>query len=108
MNANKTRQMLVNQKLKAETLSKPLTPNDKLPKLTAEQRRELYAPKPATSAPQHLQGDAWVNGWQQTQRPRRIVRATKATAKAGGWFVVMLTAIAGGILVGESKRGLYS
>jgi hypothetical protein len=36
------------------------------------------------------------------------LRVAKRTAKATGWGLGMITAIAGGILLGESKRGLHS
>lgn len=106
MKQNKTRQILARQKLRA-TLQ-PLPENYKLPKLTAEERKLIYAPKPATEAPQHLRSNEWVEGWKQTQKPRRIKRVAKATAKTTIWGLGMLTAIAGGILAGETKRGLHS
>lgn len=105
MTPNKTRQILAAQKLKLEATPQRI---EKLPPLTAAQRREMYAPKPYTTAPQHLQGAEWVNEWQQVRKPRRVVRAAKGTAKATGWALGMLTAIAGGILAGETKRGLHS
>lgn len=105
MTPNKTRQILAAQKLRLETTPQPI---DKLPPLTAEQRKAIYSPRSAAAASNHLQGEAWVNTWQQTQRPRKILRAAKGTAKATGVFFGLLTAIAGGILIGEGKRGLYS
>jgi hypothetical protein len=36
------------------------------------------------------------------------IRAAKKTAKASGLGLAMLTAIVGGIMIGETKKGLYS
>lgn len=102
---NRTRQLLVRQKLRAEATPQPLPA--KLPALTADQRRELYGPRRASDAPKHLQGAEWVEGWKQTKRPK-VVRVAKATAKGTAWGFGMLTAIAAGILAGETKRGLHS
>lgn len=65
MTNNKTRQMLAAQKLRLETTPRPI---EKLPPLTAEQRREIYAPKPYTAAPQQLQGAEWVATWKSVSR----------------------------------------
>lgn len=101
---NRTRQLLARQKLRAQATPQPI---EKLPPLTADQRRELYGPRRATEAPKHLQGAEWVEGWQQTKRPK-VVRVAKATAKGTAWGFGVLTAIAAGILAGETKRGLHS
>lgn len=63
MTPNKTRQILAAQKLKATP--KPIS---SLPPLTADQRRELYAPRHATEAPKHLQGSEWVATWRTVSR----------------------------------------
>ena len=70
------------------------TPTPEAPKLTAEQRREMYAPKSALAI--------------IPKRPPMPVRAAKTTAKTGGVLLGMLTAITAGILVGETKKGLRS
>jgi hypothetical protein len=63
-------------------------------KLTADERRALYAPKSALEI--------------IPKRPAMPVRAAKTTLKATGWALGMITAISGGILLGESKRGFRS
>jgi hypothetical protein len=70
------------------------TPTPEAPKLTAEQRREMYAPKSALAI--------------IPKRPPMPLRAAKTTAKASGVILGMITAISAGILVGETKRGLRS
>ena len=89
-NANRTRAMLASQKLRLKTDPQPTL---EAPKLTAEQRREMYAPKPATSAPQQLQGGQWVEAWKTTTRLTYGLTAFTAL-------------IFGGIIAGESKKGL--
>lgn len=61
-------------------------------KLTAEQRREMYAPKSAVEI--------------IPKRPAMPLRAAKTSAKTGGVILGMITAISAGILLGESKRGV--
>jgi hypothetical protein len=88
-NANRTRAILAAQKVRVKT--------DPLPteiKLTAEQRKAIYAPKSALEI--------------IPKRAPMPLRAAKTTAKATAWGLGMLTAIAGGILLGESKRGFRS
>ena len=63
-------------------------------KLTADERRAIYAPKSALAI--------------IPNRPAMPVRIVKTTAKASVWGLGMITAIAGGILLGESKRGFRS
>jgi hypothetical protein len=63
-------------------------------KLTAEQRREMYAPKSALAI--------------IPKRPPMPLRAARTTAKATAWGLGMIAAISGGILLGESKRGFRS
>jgi hypothetical protein len=91
LNANRTRAMLASQKLRLKTDPQP-TPE--APKLTAEQRREMYAPKSALEI--------------IPKRPPMPVRVVKKTAKASGVGLAMLTAIVGGIMIGETKKGLHS
>jgi hypothetical protein len=88
MNPNRTRAILATQKLRIKT--DPQATDDKL---TPEQRREKYAPKPATSAPQHLQGPQWVNTWRTATRLTYGLTAFTAL-------------IFGGIIAGESKKGI--
>ena len=90
-NAKRTRAILAAQKVRVVTDPKP-TPE--APKLTAEQRKEMYAPKSALEI--------------IPKRPPMPVRAVKTTAKTGGVLLAMLTAITAGILVGETKKGLRS
>ena len=91
MNPNRTRAIMAAQKVRVATDPKP-TPE--APKLTAEQRKEMYAPKSALEI--------------IPKRPPMPVRAVKTTAKTGGVLLAMLTAITAGILVGETKKGLRS
>jgi hypothetical protein len=90
MNANRTRAILAAQKVRVK--SDP-TPEEAV-KLTAEERKAIYAPKSAVEMIPH--------------RPAMPLRVIKTTAKATGWGLGMITAIAGGILIGESKRGFRS
>lgn len=88
MNAARQRAILAAQKVRVKTDPAPEA------KLTAEERRAIYAPK---SAVQII-----------PQRPAMPLRVAKTTVKATGWGLGMITAIAGGILLGESKRGFRS
>jgi hypothetical protein len=90
MNPRRQAAILAAQKVRVKT-DPVLTPE--APKLTAEQRREMYAPKPATSAPQQLQGGQWVEAWKTTTRLTYGLTAFTAL-------------IFGGIIAGESKKGL--
>jgi hypothetical protein len=89
-NTNRTRYLLAAQKVRLKTDPQP-TPE--APKLTAEQRREIYAPKPANTAPQQLQGSEWVTAW------RMISRATYG-------LTAFSAVLFGGIIAGESKKGI--
>lgn len=62
-------------------------------KLTPEQRRAMYAPKPATAAPEHLQAPAWVQAWRTVERITYGLTAFSAL-------------IFGGLIVGESKKSV--
>ena len=63
-------------------------------KLTADERRAIYAPKSALEI--------------IPKRPAMPVRVAKTSMKATGWVLGMITAISGGILLGESKKGMRS
>lgn len=88
MNAARQRAILAAQKVRLKSDPEPET------KLTAEERRAIYAPKSAVAI--------------IPQRPAMPLRVAKTTVKATGWGLGMITAIAGGILLGESKRGFRS
>jgi hypothetical protein len=62
-------------------------------KLTPAERKAIYAPKAASSAPQHLQGSEWVRAW------RMVSRITYGLTAFTGLIV-------GGIIAGESKKGI--
>jgi hypothetical protein len=89
-NANRTRAILAAQKVRVKTDTKP----EEALKLTAEERKAIFAPKSALAI--------------IPNRPAMPVRIVKTTAKASVWGLGMITAIAGGILLGESKRGFRS
>ena len=89
-NANRTRAILAAQKVRVKT---DPTPEEET-KLTAEERKAIYAPKPAAPIIAH--------------RAPMPVRVAKTTAKATGWGLGMVAAIAGGILWGETKKGMRS
>ena len=91
MNANRTRAMLASQKLRLKTDPKPTA---EAPKLTPEQRREMYAPKSALEI--------------IPKRPPMPVRVAKTTAKTSGVLLAMLTAITAGVMIGETKKGIRS
>lgn len=90
MNPQRQRAILAAQKVRVKTDPTP----EQETKLTPEERKAIYAPK---SAVQMI-----------PTRPPMPVRVVKTTAKATGWGLGMITAIAGGILIGESKRGFRS
>jgi hypothetical protein len=62
-------------------------------KLTTEQRRAMYAPKPATAAPEHLRGSDWVRAWQTVERITYGLTAFSAL-------------IFGGLVAGETKKAI--
>ena len=90
MNANRTRAILAAQKIRRvddpEAIAQAL-------KLTPEQRRAKYAPKPATSAPQHLQAPEWV-------------RVFRATTRLTYGLTAFTSLIMGGVLAKESRKGI--
>jgi hypothetical protein len=87
MNHNRQRAILAAQKVRVVT-----DPNPQDGKLTPEQRREKYAPKPATSAPQHLQAPEWVRVWRTTTRITYGLTAFTAL-------------IFGGLMATETRKG---
>lgn len=89
-NPQRQRAILAAQKVRVKTDPTP----EQETKLTPEERKAIYAPK---SAVQMI-----------PTRPPMPVRVVKTTAKATGWGLGMIGAIAGGILIGESKRGFRS
>ena len=89
-NANRQRAIMAAQKVRVKSDPKP----EEQTKLTAEERKAIYAPKSAVEIIKH--------------RPPMPVRVVKTTAKTAGWMLGMVGAIAGGILWGESKRGMRS
>jgi hypothetical protein len=91
MNPRRQAAILAAQKVRLKT---DPVPTPEAPKLTAEQRREMYAPKSALAI--------------IPKRPPMPVRAAKTTAKASLGLLGMLTAITAGILVSETKKGLRS
>ncbi len=62
-------------------------------KLTPEQRKAIYAPKPATSAPQHLQAPQWVRAWRTAEKITYGLTAFSAL-------------LFGGLVAGESKKAI--
>jgi hypothetical protein len=62
-------------------------------KLTPEQRREMFAPKPASAAPRELQGSEWVRAWRTVEKITYGLTAFSAL-------------IFGGLIVGESKKSV--
>jgi hypothetical protein len=91
MNPRRQAAILAAQKVRVKT---DPVPTPEAPKLTAEQRRDMYAPKSALAI--------------IPKRPPMPIRAAKTTAKTGGVLLAMLTAITAGILVGETKKGIRS
>ena len=89
-NANRTRAILAAQKVRRVDDPKAI---EQALKLTPEQRREMYAPKPATAAPQHLGGSEWVRAWRTVEKITFGLTAFSAL-------------IFGGLIVGESKKSV--
>ena len=90
MNPQRQRAILAAQKVRVKTDPKP----EEQTKLTAEERKAIYAPKSSLEIIKH--------------RPAMPLRVAKTTVKATGWGLGIFTAILGGILVGESKQGFRS
>lgn len=89
-NANRTRAILAAQKVRRVDDPKAI---EQALKLTPEQRREMYAPKPATAAPRELQGGEWVRAWRTVEKITYGLTAFSAL-------------IFGGLIVGESKKSV--
>lgn len=89
-NANRTRAILAAQKVRVKTDPTP----EQQTKLTAEERKAIYAPKSVAPIIKH--------------RAPMPLRVLTGTAKATAWAFSMVAVISGGLLLGESKRGLRS
>ena len=89
-NANRTRAILAAQKVRRVDDPKAI---EQALKLTPEQRREMFAPKPATAAPRELQGGEWVRAW------RTVEKITYG-------LTAFCAVIFGGLIVGESKKSV--
>ena len=89
MNPNRQRAILAAQKVRVKTDPKPEDG-----KLTAEQRRAMYAPKSALAI--------------IPNRAPMPVRVAKNTLKVGGVLLGILGTVSVGILAGETKKGLHS
>ena len=89
-NANRTRAILAAQKIRRVDDPKLIA---EAMKLTAEQRKAMFAPKPATAAPEHVRGSEWVSAWRTVER-----------------FTYGITAITallfGGLVVQEAKKSI--
>jgi hypothetical protein len=92
-NANRRRSILAQQKVKELGTPKPLPDNFQLPKLTAEERKAIFAPRPAANAPKHLQGNEWVRAW---------LSVSKATIGLTAFTAIIF----GGVIAKESKKGI--
>ena len=89
-NANRQRAILAAQKVRRVDDPKAI---EQAMKLTAEQRKAIYAPKPATSAPQHTQGAEWVRAWRTIEKVTYGLTAFSAL-------------LFGGLVAGESKKAI--
>lgn len=90
---NRHRLILAQQKARQLATPQPLPEGFTLPKLTAEERKKIYAPRPSSSAPQHLQAPEWVRVW-------------RTTTRATYGLTAILAVLFGGIILGESKKGI--
>ena len=89
---NPARQRAIMAAQKVRRLDDPKAIEQAL-KLTAQQRKELFAPKPASAAPAHLQGSEWVRAWKTLERITYGLTAFSAL-------------IFGGLIAGESKKAI--
>jgi hypothetical protein len=89
-NANRTRAILAAQKVRRVDDPKAI---EQALKLTPEQRKAIYAPKPATSAPQYTQGADWIKAWQTVEKLTYGLTAISAL-------------LFGGLIAGESKKAI--
>jgi hypothetical protein len=62
-------------------------------KLTPEQRRAMFAPKPASAAPEHVRGSEWIQAWRTVERITYGLTAFSAV-------------LFGGLVAGESKKAI--
>lgn len=90
MNPARQRAIMAAQKVKRVDDPKAI---EQALKLTAQQRKELFAPKPASAAPAHLQGSEWVRAWKTLERITYGLTAFSAL-------------IFGGLIAGESKKAI--
>ena len=90
MNPNRQRAIMAAQKVKRVDDPKAI---EQALKLTPEQRREMFAPKPASAAPRELQGSEWVRAWRTVEKITYGLTAFSAL-------------IFGGLIVGESKKSV--
>lgn len=90
MNAARQRAIMAAQKVRRVDDPKAI---EQALKLTAEQRKAMFAPKPATATPDHLQGNEWVRAWKTVERITYGLTAFSAL-------------IFGGLIVGESKKSV--
>lgn len=90
MNAARQRAILAAQKVRRVDDPKAI---EQALKLTPEQRREIYAPKPASAAPKHLRGNEWVTAWRTVERITYGLTALSAL-------------LFGGLIIGESKKSI--
>lgn len=90
MNAARQRAIMAAQKVRRVDDPKSI---EQALKLTAEQRKELFAPKPASAAPAHLQGNEWIRAWKTLERITYGLTAFSAL-------------IFGGLIAGESKKAI--
>lgn len=92
-NRNRTRAILAQQKVRQQATPQPLPDNYLAPKLTQEERKKIYGPKPATEAPQHLRGEEWIRAWRTVEKITYGLTAFSAV-------------IFGGLVVGETKKAI--
>ena len=90
MNPQRQRAILAAQKIRRVDDPKAI---ERALQLTPQQRREMYAPKPATAAPQHLGGSEWVRAWRTVERITYGLTAFSAL-------------LFGGLVAGESKKAI--
>jgi len=89
-NANRTRAILAAQKVRRVDDPKEI---ERALQLTPEQRKAIYAPKPATHAPRELQGAEWVRAWRTLERISYGLTAVSMV-------------LFGGLIAGESKKSV--
>jgi hypothetical protein len=89
-NANRTRALLAAQKVRRVDDPKAI---EQALKLTPEQRKAIYAPKPANTAPEHLRPNEWVRAWRTVEKITYGLTAISAL-------------VFGGLIMGESKKSV--